>query len=103
MEISPMYFFHLLLGWLWKFDVKAIHNAENISYVITKLGRKFQMDLLPHVVEEKVIGSSTMLLSGKEFLKVLKTEPIQEGYAIVLKPKEEPKKEKVIELPREVE
>ena len=42
-----------------------------------------------------------MLLSGKEFLKVLKTEPIEEGFSIVLKPKED--QDKNIELPKEVQ
>ena len=37
---------HLLLGCPWQFDVKAMHDGEKNTYMITKQGKKFQMDPL---------------------------------------------------------
>lgn len=45
-DIFPMDACHLLLGCPWKYDVKVIHDGEKNSYVITKQGKKFQMDPL---------------------------------------------------------
>lgn len=55
--------------------------------MITKQGRKFQMDPLPETIEDKHVSSSVMLLSGKEFLKSMKKE---KGVccAVVVRPKE---------------
>lgn len=54
-DIFPMDACHLLLGHPWKFDVKAIHDGENNSYLITKGGKKFQMDPLVEQGEERHI------------------------------------------------
>lgn len=40
--------------------------------MITKKGKKFQMDPLTEPKEDKHVGESVMLLSGKEFLKAMK-------------------------------
>lgn len=91
-DILPMDACHLFLGRPWQYDVKALHDGEKNSYVITKEGRKIQMDPLVVQGEERHVGSSVMLLSGKEFLKDLKHEGNQ-GCAIIVKPKVEAKAE----------
>ena len=63
-DIMPMNACHLLLGCPWKYDVKAIHDGEKNNYVITKKGKKFQMDPLIEPNEEKHVGFSVILLSG---------------------------------------
>lgn len=100
-DILPMDSCHLLLGRPWQYDVKAYHDGERNSFLITKNGKKYQMDPLPDPKEEKQVGSSVMLMSGKEFLKVLKQEGNQ-GYAIFLKPKDEAKADPMSEVPQEV-
>lgn len=92
---------HLLLGCPWQYEVKAIHDGEKNSYVITKEGRKFQMDPLIDQGEERYVGSSVMLLSGKDFLKFLKHEGNQ-GCDLIVKPKEETKSETKLVISQEV-
>lgn len=73
-------------------------------YVITKNGRQFRMDPLPDQGEGKIVSPHVMLLSGKDFLEVLKQEETQ-GYALFLHPNDESKQgngEKG-EIPREVQ
>ncbi|GLJ42659.1 hypothetical protein SUGI_0884240 [Cryptomeria japonica] len=93
---------HLLLGRPWQYDVRASHDGEKNNYLITKNGKKYQMDPLHDPKEEKEIGSSVMSMRGKEFLKVLKKEGHQ-GHAIVLKPKDEAKVDPMSEVPQEVQ
>ena len=83
----------------WQYDVKAIHDGERNNYVITKQGRKYQMDPLVEPSEEKQVGSSVMLLSDKDFLNIMKKEK-RLYYAVIVKPKEKTK-EKII-MPQEV-
>lgn len=45
-DIVPMDACHLLLVRPWKYDVKDIYDGEKNTYVITKQGKKFQMDSL---------------------------------------------------------
>lgn len=58
------------------------------------------MDPLPSFVEEKHVGASVMLMSGKEFIKAMKKE---KGFccAVVVKPNEETKPKVVV--PTEVQ
>lgn len=101
-DILPMYACHLPLGHPWQYDVRATHDGEKNNYLITKNGKKCQMDPLPEPKEENKIGSSVMLMRGKDFLKVLKQEGHQ-GHAIVLKPREEAKEDPMSEVPQEVQ
>ncbi|XP_059078066.1 uncharacterized protein LOC131876639 [Cryptomeria japonica] len=101
-DILPMDACHLLLGRPWQFDVKAMHDGEKNSCLITKGGKEFQMDPLVEQGEERHVGSSVMLLSGEEFLKVLKHEGSQ-GCAIIMKPKEEVKATNKLVVPQEVQ
>lgn len=55
------------------------------------------MDPLHGQGEEKSVGSSVMLVSGKEFLDVLKQEGTH-GYALVMQPRSKTKKQ--IGVPR---
>ena len=58
--------------------------------------RKFHMDRLNDVVEEKTTRSSVMLLGGKEFPKALKSNLNREVNAIRLMKKEETQEDKVV-------
>lgn len=99
-DIMPMEACHLLLGHPWKYDVKAIHDGEKNRYVITKHGKKYQMDPLVEPSEEKHLGTSIMVLSGKEFLKVMKKEKGVCCVAVV-KLREETKEK--VTIPQEVQ
>ena len=70
--------------------------------MITKEGWKYQMDPLPNQGEDKKVGSSVMLLGGKEILRVLKLEGDQ-VYAIMVRPKEVVKKMDKLEVLDEVQ
>lgn len=65
--------------------------------MITKQGRKFEMDPLLETIEEKHVGYSVMLLSGKEFLKAMKKD---KGVccAMVVRPKDKTKEKASIPL-----
>lgn len=99
-DMMPMDSFHLLLGCPWKYDVKAIHDGEKNRYVITKQGKKFQMDPLTKLKEEKHVRTSVILLSGNEFLKAMKKE---KGVCcpVVVRPREETKEK--VHAPQEVQ
>ena len=56
-DIMPMDACHLLLKCPWQYDVKAIHDGEKNSYVITKQGKKYQMDPLVEPSGEKQVGN----------------------------------------------
>ena len=101
-DILPMDACHLLLGRPWQHDVKSTHDGEKNSYIIVKDGKKYQMDPLPDQHEEKQVGSSVMMLSGKEFLQIFKHEG-EQGYAIILKPKEEAKPDFMKDIPQDAQ
>ncbi|XP_057818140.2 uncharacterized protein LOC131031119 [Cryptomeria japonica] len=101
-DILPMDACHLLLGCPWQFDVKAIHNGELNTYVITKNGRRYEMDPLLDQGSAENISPSIMMLRGKEFHKMMKNEGAQ-GYAVMLKPKEKPMPNSKEGVPKEVQ
>lgn len=88
-DVIPMDACHLLLGHPWKYDVQSQHDGKTNSFLITKNGRRYKMDTFPDESVNKHIGSSVMLVSGKEFLDILKEEGTP-GYALILKPKKSP-------------
>ncbi|XP_059068625.1 uncharacterized protein LOC131859107 [Cryptomeria japonica] len=82
---------HMLLCRPWKYDVDARHEGRKNVYTITKTGENFTMTPLPDDSKDKNILTSVMLVD-EEFMKVLKEEDTP-FFAIVVKPKDEPKKQ----------
>jgi hypothetical protein len=76
---------HILLGRLWKYDRKVIHDRRKNTYTLENNGRTHM--LLPIVDKEKVEASSSILfMSRKELLKEVKEEREME-FSIVRKPR----------------
>ena len=65
----PMDVCHVLLGRLWKFDHKAIHDGRKNTYTFEKDGNKHTLLPGKDDVEKGAPGSSVMLMSGKELLQ----------------------------------
>ena len=99
-DIIPMDSCHLLLGHPYKYDVKDINDGEKNIYVITKQGKKYQMDPLTEPKEEKHVGESVMFLSGEEVLKAIMKEKWV-CCVVVVRPREETKEK--VPMPQEVQ
>ena len=90
-DILPMDACHLLLGRPWKFDRKAHHDGEKNSYSFQKDGVTYRLN---SEGEEKGVGQaepSVLMVGEKEFINTLEEDGI--GFASVLRPKEDRKKE----------
>ncbi|XP_057873714.2 uncharacterized protein LOC131079703 [Cryptomeria japonica] len=83
---------NLLIDRPWQYDVDARHEGRKNIYTITKNGENFTMTPLPDDSKDKHIVTSVMLVDEKELMKVLKEEDTP-FFAIVFKPKDEPKKQ----------
>ena len=90
-DILPMDACHLLLGRPWQFYKKARHDGEKSSCSFQKDGVTY---ILNFEGEEKgfgQVGPSVFMVGEKEFINTLEEDGI--GFALVLKPKEDMKKE----------
>lgn len=101
-DILPMDACHLLLGRPWQFDRKEHHDGEKNSYSFQKDGVTYRLN---SEGEEKGVGQdgpSVLMVGEKEFINALEEED-GVGFALVLKPKEDRKKESRATGPKEVE
>lgn len=67
---------HLLLGRLWQYDMDATYNCRKNTYAIVRDGKTYNFKPLPEPKKER------------EPLAVIVEE--KEGYALILKPRDEP-------------
>jgi len=59
---------HVLLGRPSKFDWKSIHDGKRNTYTLEKDGTKHTLLPLKDDIDKGELGSSVMLMSGKELL-----------------------------------
>ncbi|XP_057846065.1 uncharacterized protein LOC131055599 [Cryptomeria japonica] len=95
----PMDVCHVLLGRLWQFDKKVVHNGRENTYTIEKDG--VEHTLMPMKEQEVDNNSKVMLVSGKEFLHEMKNEEVR--FSLVLKPRHVFITTKLDDLPPEVQ
>lgn len=100
-DVLPMDACHLLLGRLWQFDRKAIHDGEKNSYAFTKEGVTYRIQSLIEDEGTRTSGPNVLLAGGKEFLGDLKKGD-GEHYALLVKPSQEEKTKQEV-LPTEVQ
>ena len=91
---------HLLLGRPWQFDRKAHHDGEN-SYNFQKDGVTYRLNSKGEEKGVGQVGPCVLMVGEKELINTLEEDGI--GFALVLKPKEDRKKEHRIASPKEVE
>lgn len=85
-DVMPMDVCHVLLGRLWKFDQKFIHDGRRNTYTLEKDGTKYTLLPLKGEADKGALENSVMLMSGKELLQeVEKGEEIH--FAIIGRPK----------------
>ena len=53
-DVMPMYVCHILLGRLWKYDIKVVHDGRKNTYSLEKDGKRHT--LLPLEDEASSIG-----------------------------------------------
>lgn len=92
---------HLLLGRLWQFDRKAIHDGETNSYAFTKEGVTYKIQSLVEDEGTKTSGPNVLLAREKEFLRVFKKGD-GEHYDLLVKPSQAEKIKHEV-LPTEVQ
>ena len=97
----PMDVCHILLGRLWKFDNKVIHDGRSNCH-------SFEQNGIRHVLhpsqEDATVGQSApkvLMLSGKEYLQQIEKEEL--NYAMVCKPRTMTMKTNMIDLPKEIQ
>ena len=64
-DVMSMDVCHILLGRLWQFDWKAIHDGRRNTYTLEKDGNKKTLLPLKDEAGKETHGNSVMLMSGK--------------------------------------
>ena len=82
---------HLLLGRPWKFERKVNLGGVRNAYTFQKEGATYKIQSPTEEDGSKQIGSNLMMVGEREFLDIMKEEGV--GYALVLKPGEQKKRE----------
>jgi hypothetical protein len=67
-DIIPMEFCHIVLGRLWKYEKKSIHDGRRNTYSLKNNGNEHTLSPLNDEIAKEEIGPSVLLKSGKELL-----------------------------------
>jgi hypothetical protein len=73
-DVIPMDVCHILLGRPWKFDKKVNHDGRNNTYTLEKNGRTHILLPIEEKDQKREVGSSILLMNGKEILNEVKKE-----------------------------
>jgi hypothetical protein len=73
-DVIPMDVCHILLGRLWQYDQKVIHDGRKNTYTLEKNGRTHMFLPLEDKEKKRESSSSILLMSGKELVKEVKKE-----------------------------
>lgn len=90
-----------MLGRPWQFDRKARHDGEKNSYSFQKDGVTYRLNSEGEKKGIGQVGPSVLMVGEKEFINTLEEDGI--SFALVLKPKEDRKKERRTAGPKEIE
>ena len=85
-DIMPMDVWHILLGRPWKYDKKFVHDGRNNSYSLEKDRKRHTLSPLEDEGVQGSLGSSILLMSGKELLQEVHKEK-DLHFALIGKPK----------------
>jgi len=92
---------HVLLGRPWQFDRKVIHDGRKNTCTLQKDGNKHTLLPLKDDANKEALGSSVMLMSGKEMLQEIgKGEEMH--FAIIGRPKVILTSTNLDDLPKEI-
>jgi hypothetical protein len=101
-DIIPMDVYHILLGRLWKFDRKFIHDGRKNTYTLENNGRTHMLLPIEYKEKKREVSSSILLMSGKELLNKVKKEKDMQ-FSIVRKPRVILTNTSVEDLPEEIQ